>query len=321
MKKNIKLFNEELDSIYIDSFLVNRMESYNHNIPKSNNWFYWKFFNRPVSNGILTCIFNNNRIVGCNSFGDYPLVYNKTKVKSMLSYENFLHPSLQKKGFFKQMIDYTELISKNRAYDLLMVFPNMKSLKSYTKQGWIHQKKYVNYYLKPLFSLKLLFNIFDIKQPFVPNTPLEKNTFNFYNFNSAIYKDVCTSFWSNECLNWRFNEMPQSEYCHVQLDCIESVGRLGKRGELIELQIIYINSKTDKLDFNEFKNVISYFKRTIQPDLISFPMSIYNPYLKTMSRNGFLKLNSNTNFVYKSNSNQNCDKVKISLSGIDFHTY
>ena len=202
-----------------------------------------------------------------------------------------------------------------------MVFPNSKSLQSYIKRDWTHQKNYINYYLKPVFSLKLLTKIFDIKKDFIPNNADNKYNFKFYDFNNKIYSNVFTSFWSIESLNWRFNEMPQAEYCHAQLDSIESIGRIGKRGELVELQIIYINLKTDNLNNSQFRKIISYFKTKIKPDLISFPISIYNPYKKAMFRNGFLKINSNTNFVYKSTLKGKVDSFQISLSGIDFHTY
>lgn len=321
MNNKIRLFDNVKDVNLVESFLTKKQESYRHHTKQSVNWFNWKFFSRFKKESILSCVFSNGEIFGCNSFGNFPLMYNNIKIKALLSYENFVHPKFQKQGVFNKLIEYSEQASIKKGFDLLMVFPNEKSLKGYTNRNWTKKKGYIHYWLKPIYNLKLVFNFLDVKKKFVANSPPQKYNFNFRNFNSNIYKNVYTSSWSKECLNWRFNEMPQAEYCYVKTNEFESVARIGKRGRLTELQILYLNPKSLQYNKSEFKKIVSLFQKKVNPDLISFPISIDNPFYNKMNSIGFYKLKSKTNFVYKINPNTLNKLFKISLSGIDFHTY
>ena len=164
MNYNIKLFDIEKDAKLIESFLIKRKESYGHQSEYTAAWFIWKYFTRLDNSSIISCIYDKNEIYGCNSFGNYPLVYNNKIIKSLLSYENFVHPKFQKKGLFKKLIEHSEIISINNRIDLLMAFPNEKSLNGYTNRNWVYKKRFIHYWLKPIYSPLLLSNILDIKK-------------------------------------------------------------------------------------------------------------------------------------------------------------
>lgn len=320
MVEEIKEFDKNTHFGLIESFLEKRKEAYSHLSKESKNWFLWKFYKRPIERSILSCIFAGDEIFGCNSFSHYPLVYNDKKIKGLLAYENFVHPKFQRRGMFKKMIQLSETISQKEKFSLLMAFPNSKSLPGYIKRNWIHVDNYINYWIKPFLSFNMIINFLDIKKPFIKSSNRIKNNFNFGDFNTDFYQNIITSKWDKKSLEWRFNEMPQSEYNYFNNEQFESVVRMGKRGKLNELQILYLNPKSSRFMRKDFSDFIIKLKFQRKVDLISFPISKDNPFDQKMNFIGFLKFKSKTNFVYKLNDSS-LSKVKISLSGIDFHTY
>ena len=290
------------------------------NIESLKTGFFWKFYGRPDTKSRLSCLFFENQIFGCNSFCSYPLVFEKRRINALLTYENFVHPKFQKKGIFKKLIELSEKNSVVENFSLLMAFPNVKSLPGYLSREWTHIEGYINYWLKPIFSRRLLLNVFDIRKKFVADIDGVKNRFEFEEFNESFYSNVITSFWDKKSLEWRFNERPQSKYMFFKTSKLESVLRLGQRGKLIELQILYLNPINDRLSKHDFKELEKKIRKKMEFDLISFPISYDNPFNKMIKKNWFYSFKSGANFVYKSNTD--CYKnIKISLSGIDFHTY
>lgn len=318
----VRNFNEEKDIHSVDSFLKSRKEAHNLIYYDSREWFKWKFLDSPNGTAIMPTAFDDKKIVGANYYGIYPLLKNGIEISAILPYEICVHQSAQGKGIFKKLIKLAEQTAQDEKVQIMMSFPNKKSIQGFKSSGWTYTPNSVIYWLKPVISFKVIKNILDLKKAFQPNKSTGSNNFQFGKPKHNLYKDQIHGLWSKEYLNWRFNKLPQAEYVHLRQDTFEIVARIGHRGKLKEAQILYVDSKINNLDKKEFKKLIKELKGQTKSNLISFPMSSHYPIYNEMKSIGFFKLPSGTQFCYKVLDNElNKEELKFSLCGLDFHTY
>lgn len=319
---SIRSFDKEKDLDSIDSFLQSRQESHNLSYKDSEEWFKWKFLNSPKGPAIMPTAFKENKIVGANYYGIYPLIKNKNVISAILPYEAFVHQSAQGKGLFKKLIKSAEETALERNVEIMLSFPNKNSVRGFISSGWEYVPNHITYWIKPSFKLRFLANILDLKKSIKPNKPNGKNNFDFGKVKNGLYKDQIHGLWSKEYLDWRFNIMPQAEYFHLKQDSLELIARIGFRGKLKETHILFIDFKTDKFDKKEFKQAIKRLKKQTNYDFISFPNSSHHPIHDKMKSLGFFKVPSGGQFCYKVlDESLKSKNLKFSLCGIDAHTY
>jgi len=187
---------------------------------------------------------------------------------------------------------------------------------------WTHVENLVSYWIRPSLSFKLLANVMNLKQPFIPNEPTTGYNFEFQDVSYSLYKDEVHGSWSKDYLKWRFCELPQSEYHYIKNEDCDCIVRVGLRGKLKEAQVLYFNSKLGEVSKKDFNKIRRLIRKTIKPDLIGFPISKYYPLYSKMKSFGFIRLKSGANFVYKKLDPSLLEQeLKFSLCGLDFHTY
>lgn len=323
MKKIIiRNFDKSQDLNSIHSFLTSRKESHNHDYFDSQEWFKWKFLNSPNGTAIMPTVFIENKIIGANYYGIYPLLKNEQEISAILPYEIFVHERAQGKGLFKKLIKLAQQTAQDEKVQIMMSFPNKKSIQGFKSSGWTYIPNFVTYWLKPVFNFKVIRNILDLKKAFQPNISQGSNNFQFQEPKHNLYKDQVHGLWTKEYLNWRFNILPQAEYIYLQNASFELVARIGSRGKLKEAQILYVDCKTLVFDRESFKKLIKQLTKETKSDLVSFPMSSHYPIYGKMKSLGFYKLPSGTQFCYKVlDKNIHSELLKFSLCGLDFHTY
>jgi len=315
-------FFDDIDGKYpISSYLKSRKEAYSHEIEKNIEWFNWKFFNSPHGKSIMTIATVDNKIVGSNSYGIYPLERNNEIIKAIMPYDAFVHKDFQNRGIFKKLIQAAEEKAKKEEIQLLLAFPNVNSLPGFREMNWVFKSNFISYWIKPSFKLNLLLHCFDLKKRFKPNKPNGQNSFNFSDVSYAIYNDEVHGSWNLEYLNWRFCELPQAEYVFVKDDLTEYVLRIGLRGRLKEAQILYLNTKKNLVTRKDFMILRKKLQKEMKIDLLSFPISTIHPLNKKMGKNGFFNVKSKTNFVYKVLDRNLDENLEFSFCGLEFHTY
>lgn len=318
----VRDFDKEYDLNSISSFLKSRKEAHNLNYLDSIEWFKWKFLDSPNGSAIMPTVFNEDKIIGANYYGVYPLRRKQDNISAVLPYEAFVHQSGQGKGLFKKLIKSAEETAIDKDVQVMMSFPNKNSIQGFISSGWTYVPNSVKYWLKPIYNFKILINILDIKKPFQPNKSNGKNNFQFEDIKNFLYQDQLHGLWSKEYLNWRFNILPQAEYVYLKQNSFELVARIGHRGKLKETQIIFVDFKINRFNKKDFKRLVKSLAKKTEADLIGFPMSSHYPIYEKMKSFGFYKLPSGTQFCYKVlDDNLNKEELKFSLCGLDFHTY
>ncbi|HBY68441.1 MAG TPA: hypothetical protein DEG69_12205, partial [Flavobacteriaceae bacterium] len=177
-------------------------------------------------------------------------------------------------------------------------------------------------WLKSKNLIKTLFKITHILQPFIPNETNLKELKEMEGniINTGKSKNTFEVVLDKEYLNWRFFTVPNAEYAIVENDFFYSLGRIGYRGNLKEVQVLFVNYK----DLNAFKikSVLKKYKEKTQYDLISFPISDQNPLKNKIKKSGFIKVPNHTNMCYKIlDESLDINMAKLSLSAINYHTY
>lgn len=315
----LRLFDYYKDDCYVDSFL--NSASHSHNEPKkTKEWFYWKFTGSPYGKAILACAFDNNEIVGCVALGYGRIEKNCEEFICCLSYETFVNPKYQGMGLFKKLIVIAEKEATINNVKLLYNFPNHNSLHGFKKLNW-NILKSPGYYIKIVNKKRCIYNITNLKYPFIPNLPdyTTKNTnimpIPHLNFDKDIYNPI----WNEKYIEWRFFSYPIHHYYYIDNDLLFSIARIGYRGKLKEAQILVILSRNGNLSSGLIDTIIENIKKHVCPDIISYCCNETNITRKLFFP--YIKVPNQINFTYKLlNQNQN-NAIKISISGIDFHTY
>ncbi|MDI1254477.1 MAG: GNAT family N-acetyltransferase [Flavobacterium sp.] len=291
-----------------------------HNEPrKSSAFFLWKFRDNPFGEAIIACAKENEQIVGCVAMGMQEFLYDGAIIKGAVSFETFVHPSHQGKGLFKKLITLAENECRNRGVRFLMNFPNSKSLPGFTKSGWT-KIDVAEYWIKPQNIINVLANIKSLKKVFLSNDFVAgTETLKQIPTNGANIYPGFKSHLASEYLNWRFFTFPLAHYITVNNDQVFAVARIGKRGSLRELQVLFVEKKIQEF---KLKALITDFSNKVTFDVISFPISFANPIRKKLKNNFFVKVPNRANVTYKlleENLVLNFDKLE--LSAVNYHTY
>lgn len=314
-----KIFDFKCDTNYIDSFLESA--SLAHKEPKKTlDWFYWKFRDNPFGKTILACAEDDGKIVGCVAYGIQYFSINESRIKGALAFENFVHPNFQGKGIFKNLIKLSESESINQNIKFLLVFPNYNSLPGYQRVNWI-KLKIPEYWIKGKYLSTVFLSFKELKKRFIPNGSnlenLDKNIFDGF---IQFKKDQFASELNPAYLYWRFLTFPIAEYVIINDKDYCSVGRVGWRGKLKEVQVLFINPNST-LNFS-LKKVLKAYQIKSQYDIISFPISGHNQLRKELIKKLFLKVPNHTNMCYKLlDDSLKIDLSKLALNAINYHTY
>lgn len=316
---NYFIFDFNTHQHLIDSFLASA--SLAHKEPlRTKAWFLWKFRANPFGESIMACAEENGNCVGCVAFGIQDFFSGEKKIKGALSFETFVQPEYQGKGLFKSLIKSAEKEAQKREIQLLLNFPNQNSLPGFLRLDW-KQLNITEYWIKGIFIPTTFLSITELKKSFIPNAS------NFGNLDGNIFSSFdqfkindFTSELNIAYLNWRFLSFPNAEYVIINDNNCYSVGRVGYRGKLKEVQVLFVNQKsTTKLNF---KKVLKAYQAETSYDLISFPISSGNSIRKYLIRNFFIKVPNRTNVCYKClDDSLNIDPTELSLNAINYHTY
>lgn len=313
------IFDYDSDTYLIDSFLESASLAHKQE-KKTEEWFYWKFRDNPYGESILACAEENGIIAGCVAFGMQDFVLDSNVIKGAMSFETFVHPDHQGKGLFKKLINVAEKEATNRGIKLLLNFPNSNSLTGFLRLGW-SQINNTEYWIKPNSIFDIAFNFKNLRNGFNPNNAnfelLDKKIFNHYiqNIEKGLFSKIDANY-----LMWRFLSFPNTEYIILNDTNCYSVGRVGKRGNFTEVQVLFVTPK-DSYKFS-LKNVLKSYKKKLKYDLISFPISKNNRLKPVLKKNLFFKVPNSTNVCYKIlNESLRLEMNQIELSAINFHTY
>lgn len=320
-KIQYKILSHNISEKLIESFLESASISHKEEI-KTKEWFSWKFGSNSFSNTILACALDDEKIIGCVAIGiQHYNNFGKT-VKCGMSYDTFVHPKYQGRNIFSHLIKCAENEAKNQGVEVLINLPNKNSLRGFIKSGW-NNENIIEYWIKFSNPLKCLLNYKDLKNNF---TPLENNFQEIKNSNLILpgeYKPPNNKFEmtiTNEYLHWRFFTHPTHNYIIVNDINMYAIGRVGNRGKLSEIQIIYTHPKRG--DEISISNLIHLLKNEKDFDLVSMPISVGNRLRRSLKHNFFIKVPGKTNFCYKYlNANTILNFNQLSLSAIVAHTY
>lgn len=311
------IFDYTQDISLIESFLSSAATAHGEPV-RTRDWFLWKFSENPFGESILACAKENDEIVGCVALGMQDFVYDGNVVKAALSFETFVHPAHQGKGIFKKLINLAETEAKQRKIVFLLNFPNSQSLPGFIKSGWtnIHCAEY---WIKPKSFWNLVFNVRELKKGFVPNV---KNSLR-NDFKIDVLTSEKSSFKSvinEDYIYWRFLKFPAAEYAVIQQDSLLSIGRVGRRGSLKEVQVLLA---VDNMHNNiSVSNLFKLYKNETSFDILSFPISIKNQLRKKLQKKLFIKVPTQTNVTFKIiGDSYNLDFSQLELSAINYHTY
>lgn len=313
------IFDYYNDDYLIESFLDSLSLAHKHE-KKTKEWFLWKFKDNPYGESILACAEEKGVFIGCVGIGIQIFIKNEKEIKGGLSFETFTHPSYQNKGIFKNLIKNAENESLRRGLKFILNFPNKNSLPGFLSIQW-KKEDIAEYWIKSSNFFILAQNFKELKNGFIPNNSnvdqlVHNKNFDFFQKN----EDHFYSKINYDYLIWRFFTNPISEYAVINDENCFSIGRVGYRGKLKEVQILFINSKEDlKINFRE---LLKNYKIKTNYDLISVPVSSENSIRKYLFRNLFFKVPNNVNVCYKILDSSFCaDFSKLSINAINYHTY
>lgn len=313
------IFNYENDKSLIDSFLISASKAHGYSEVNSKEWFYWKFKDNPYGKSVLACAEENGVIAGCVGYGLQPFLLKGKTLNAVLSFETFVHPDFQGRGLFSELIKLAEIKLKEKNIDFVLNFPNNNSLKGFLKNGW-KQIEAPEYRIKFINTLKVMFNILNLKKEYNPNSSnLRKlNSLNSFKQYDSKYLH---SILNLDYLKWRFFTFPVTEYIVVENENYQSILKLGKRGNIIEAHILFINIKDRKIF--KFKEFLRHCKSKAKFDVISSTVSNNNPINNILINNFFIKVPSRVHMCYKilnQNVVKDIDIVNMSFDGINHHT-
>lgn len=317
---NLFIFNFKEHTHFIESFLESASMAHKHSEKRTKDWFLWKFRDNPFGETVLACAEDNGEIIGCVAYGMQKFRLGEKSITSALAFENFVHPYYRRRGIFKKLIALCEKELLSREIDFLMVFPNVQSLPGYIGLEW-KQLKISEYWIKGRNLLTIPLNVLDLKKSFNSNPSNLKTLQSPSNFDfksSNYFESEITSKY----LEWRFFTFPNSNYYYSETAAYDVMCRVGKRGRLMEAQVLFVNIK----DPNEFRlaDLLKSIQHNTKYDIVSIPISNNNRLRSILKRNLFIKVPNSTNVCYKilnENLLRDEDIEKISLSAINYHTY
>lgn len=310
------IFDFNRDDGLIDSLLDS--SSIAHDIPKkTREWFYWKFRDNPYGRSVLSCVKNGDHVIGCVAYGMHIVKYYEEEYNGALSFENFVHPEYQGKGIFGRLLKNAECELRRKGVQLLYNFPNSKSLPGFLKAGW-EKIDVSETWMKVVKYRRLGKVILGLRCDFIPfGNDHQDDILELYQQNNL--DDFCFVV-SLDYLRWRFFVYPNSRYLIINNSIYFAVVRIGKRGEVREAQVLYVNIY-DQRAYNPYL-FIREVSGTSGCDIITVPLSKKNRYKKYLYPLGFFRVPNRTNVCYKVlDEDVDLDARNITLYGINYHTY
>ena len=318
---NYFIFNFKKHIHLISSFLESASIAHKHNKVKTEDWFFWKFRDNPFGETILACAEENRKIVGCVAYGMQPFLLNEGKFKGILSFETFVHPKFQGLGVFSKLIKLAEEEATKLGVDFMLNFPNSNSLRGFLKSSW-QKLDSPEYWIKTKNIFKTFLNITDLKKAFQPDPSNLLSLETPESYTQSSKTDRLSSVINLDYLNWRFFSHPVAHYDIIDTNEFYAILRVGRRGKLREVQLLFINPKQGQSI--KIKKFLRTCKAKVNYDIISFPISKNNPVRSELKNNLFIKVPNRTNICYKILSTDKITEEQvrlISLNAINYHTY
>ncbi|MDX6017289.1 GNAT family N-acetyltransferase [Shewanella indica] len=308
------------------SIASNRCKAHKHSYLESDDWVDWKFNNSPYGRAIVALARNEkSEVIACNAYGMLEYTVDNKIFKVAEPYETYVHDDYQGKGLFSRMLAKIKEEAKSQGLDGLLFFPNEQSLNSLKRsKDWIRLDTKVKYLISPSISFSNFFNFIDIKNSFIPLRSLEQKTrlFDFKYYNLQKSRNLKLNANQNY-LKWRFNMPTINLYRKFTSVNTEIVIREGVRGRLKEAQVIYIGTNekfNSKLLRKELLNTFRILHQEF--DLVGVPLSENNELSSVLKDMWFISFPSRTNVFVQPISDVFKEHIeRLSLSGLDFHTY
>ncbi|MGK4567209.1 polysaccharide deacetylase family protein [Flavobacterium sp. 3HN19-14] len=178
----------------------------------------------------------------------------------------------------------------------LLNFPNSNSLPGFLRTGWA-QLDIAEYWIKINHLFKTIKHFKDMRSPFkgnrsnlsglkMPESDVSQQ-FSDTDFSSVINPDY---------LKWRFFGFPVTEYKVIDDKQAISIARIGKRGVLTEVQVLFILPKSAEF---RLKLLIKSYRKITDFDIISLPISKNHSLTRQLLPNLFLKVPNKASVTYK----------------------
>ncbi|MGB5981056.1 MAG: GNAT family N-acetyltransferase [Nonlabens sp.] len=310
------LYDHERDYELAPSFLESASAAHFEPI-KSLDWFLWKFIERP-SGSILACAADQNKIVACVAFAPQIFKSSVETISSAISYETFVHPNYQRRGLFSELLKLAEAECYRREVDFLINFPNINSIDGFKKNKWQELKQPL-YIIYPKYTVKSFLYSRFIKNEFKICKHTSENVSSFDNLNQHFGEKLKPLFTKNYIF-WRFLSQNKS-YGIVEYDQDFLLYRVGKRGKLIEVQVLMLELKN--VSKQSLNKIISQVKSKLEYHILSFLLSSNHQVARYMSFPKFISVPNNTNVCFKSLKNLKPAFLKenINFESSLYHTY
>ena len=312
----LRILNDRESEATIESFLQTASIAHS-NEKQGKDWYQWKFWSCPDGHAVVAVAEEGEEVIGCVAFGPRNFNYNKQAIKAAFSFETFVSPNHRRKGIFKKLIALALEEARKRGIQLLINFPNEKSLPGFVKSNW-KKLSIVEYWIKPMNKLKIVLHPNDLKKPFMANAPNEVANFQLGDYQLGTPADYYESTVTEEYLQWRFLSHPVCAYEIIDQEDVFAIVRMGKRGKLTEAQILLVKRKET---FKNLKKLIASVYDKTKADLIGMPLSNTNPLRAHIKSSLFIKVPTKTNTTTMCLDEQLAIDENIIIKGIDFHTY
>lgn len=254
-KLNIDSCDEQLE-------LYNLVFFENRNI----DWWINKHYRNPLLKGncFVYGVYMKNKLAGMNCF--MPIKYNynnRNIIEALQSCDTAVAPDYRGMGIFKKIIEYAMEDNKEGNYDLMIGYPNSKSIGGFLKAGWVEVRRIdTAFYISNIRNfVKVYFNI-DIKKAGLLFDRLKESCINHYSSNVKIEtvegilenigfnskSNSINTKITNEEFKWR-NYNSNLLVCKSENDkCIvECVFRIEKIDRVVIFDILSIRSTGNKV--------------------------------------------------------------------------
>lgn len=324
-----KIITQETEEIYLIKMLENAALIHNRK-KDSLDWLKWKYFDSPFGECIcILALTKDNEIAGEVAFGQYQYVLNDKPIKCLISYQTMVHPNHQKKGLFSSLTKEVLKIAKNKGIELVLNFPNKASYIPFEKLNFTP----INHIENNVFFTKkisTLFNLLSLKKPFnatTINSISDKQLTLFNELKNTItslkIKDILTPNRTPDFIKWRYFTYPLYDYHIINTVLGWVIVRLGKRGDLSEVQIMELFPTTN-FNYEFIKAIRQKIIAELKPNLILCNVSSNHPAVSFIKKAGFHALPHNISFFTYAINNQLGNLLKKEnwmVTATEFHRY
>jgi GNAT superfamily N-acetyltransferase len=119
--------------------------------------YFDQFYEHPFQsdNGIRIVALDDKKVIGFQSFFNWPIQHKGQLVRSYQSGNSLVHPDYRGKGLFSKMLQYLDTAEAQIPYDLLIGFPVEMSFGAFIKKKWLNPFD-LQWYIKPLHPVRAL---------------------------------------------------------------------------------------------------------------------------------------------------------------------